>query len=196
MEEVVKNLPIEDWPDDPLDIERYYEIPKIEIPDLVGLNVLDAEEIAFSGYILPTINLIDSDEAPGLVLQQNVLNCDRDGNENQDETENNSDSLNEEDNCIGVEMPEGTEVILEVSGKKFTGDLPNIPPCSLTGEEAENIVKDFMRETNVILFLKNSFEVTELENCKGKVIGTNFPQGGSVSTGDSLTFIIGTKNED
>ena len=62
--------------------------------------------------------------------------------------------------------------------------------------EAENIVKDFMRETNVILFLKNSFEVTELENCKGKVIGTNFPQGGSVSTGDSLTFIIGTKNED
>ena len=31
-----------------LDIERYYEIPKIEIPELVGLNVLDAEELAFS----------------------------------------------------------------------------------------------------------------------------------------------------
>ena len=93
-------------------------------------------------------------------------------------------------------MPEGTEVILEVSGKKFTGNLPNIPPCSLTGEEAENLVKEFMRESNVILFLKNSFELTELENCEGKVIGTNFPQGGSVSTGDSLIFIIGSKNED
>ena len=93
-------------------------------------------------------------------------------------------------------MPEGTEVILEVSGKKFTGNLPNIPPCTFTNEEAENLVKAFMRETNVILFLKNSFELTELENCVGKVIGTNFPQGGTVSTGDSLTFIIGSKNDD
>ena len=140
--------------------------------------------------------MVDSEEAPGLVLKQNVLNCDRDGNGNQDETETSENSLNEEDDCIGVEMPEGTEVILEVSGKKFTGNLPNIPPCSLTGEEAENLVKEFMRESNVILFLKNSFELTELENCEGKVIGTNFPQGGSVSTGDSLIFIIGSKNED
>ena len=93
-------------------------------------------------------------------------------------------------------MPEGPEVILEVSGKKYTGNLPNIPPCSLTSEEAQNLVKEFMRDTNVILFLKNSFELTELENCEGKVIGTNFPQGGSVSTGDILTFIIGNKNED
>ena len=92
-------------------------------------------------------------------------------------------------------MPEGTEVILEVSGKKFTGNLPNIPPCSLTSEEAQNLVKEFMRESNVILFLKNSFELTELENCEGKVIGTNFPQGGSVSTGDSLIFIIGSTNK-
>ena len=196
MEEVVKDLPIENWPEDPLDIERYYEIPKIEIPELVGLNVLDAEEIAFSGYILPTINLVDSEEAPGLVLKQNVLNCDRDGNGNQDVTEASENSSNEEDDCIGVEMPEGTEVILEVSGKKFTGNLPNIPPCSLTGEEGENLVKEFMRESNVILFLKNSFELTELENCEGKVIGTNFPQGGSVSTGDSLIFIIGSTNND
>ena len=196
MEEVVKDLPIENWPEDPLDIERYYEIPKIEIPELVGLNVLDAEEIAFSGYILPTINLVDSEEAPGLVLKQNVLNCDRDGNGNQEETEASENSSNEDDDCIGVEMPEGTEVILEVSGKKFTGNLPNIPPCSLTSEEAENLVKEFMRESNVILFLKNSFELTELENCEGKVIGTNFPQGGSVSTGDSLIFIIGSTNKD
>ena len=196
MEEVVKDLPIENWPEDPIDIDRYYEIPKIEIPELVGLNVLDAEEIAFSGYILPTINLIDSDEAPGLVLKQNVINCERDENTNEDENQNRDDSQTEQDDCIGVEMPEGTEVILEVSGKKFTGNLPNIPPCTFTSEEAENLVKEFMRETSVILFLKNSFELTELENCVGKVIGTNLPQGGSVSTGDNLIFIIGSKNED
>ena len=50
-----------------------------------------------------------------------------------------------------------------------------------------------MRETSVILFLKNTFEVTELINCEGKVVGTNVAQGSNVSTGDSLVFIIGTK---
>ena len=139
--------------------------------------------------------MIDSDEAPGLVLKQNVINCDRDEN-NSDENQNTDNLQTEEDDCIGVEMPEGTEVVLEVSGKKFTGNLPNIPPCTFTSEESENLVKEFMRETSVILFLKNSFEFTELENCVGKVIGTNFPQGGIVSTGDSLIFIIGSKNED
>ena len=53
-----------------------------------------------------------------------------------------------------------------------------------------------MRETNVILFLKNTFELTDLINCEGKVIGTNVEQGGSVSTGDTLNFIIGSKSED
>ena len=53
-----------------------------------------------------------------------------------------------------------------------------------------------MRETNVILFLKNIFEETDLVNCEGKVIGTNVAQGGIVSTGETLSFIIGSKNED
>ena len=196
MVEVVEDLPVENWPEDPIDIDRYYEIPKIEIPELVGLNVLDAEEIAFSGYILPTINLVDSEEAPGLVLKQKVENCERDSDSSESQDENNAINDSEEDDCIGVEMPEGTEVVLEVSGKKFTADLPNIPPCEYTIEETESLVKEFMRETNVILFLKNTFEVTELINCEGKVVGTNVAQGSNVSTGDSLVFIIGTKDED
>ena len=169
---------------------------KIEIPELIGLNVLDAEEIAFSGYILPTINLVDSEEAPGLVLKQKVENCERDSDSSESQDENNAVNDSVEDDCIGVEMPEGTEVVLEVSGKKFSADLPNIPPCEYTIEEAESLVKEFMRETSVILFLKNTFEVTELINCEGKVVGTNVAQGSNVSTGDSLVFIIGTKDED
>ena len=91
---------------DPIEIDRYYEIPKVEIPDLLGLNVLDAEEIAFSNYILPVINLIDSEETPGLILSQNVDNCDR-GNK----SDNTEDESNDE--CIGIEMPEGTVVNLK-----------------------------------------------------------------------------------
>ena len=187
MEKVVENLPIESWPLDPIDIDRYYEIPKVEIPDLLGLNVLDAEEIAFSSYILPVINLVESEETPGLVLSQNVENCERDTND-----ENNENG----DPCIGVEMPEGTEIKLEVSGNKLSAELPNIPPCTLSSEEAESLIKEFMRESNVILFLKSSFESTELPGCEGKVIGTNFPQGGTVSTGDTLIFIIANSQED
>ena len=189
MEKVVEDLPIEEWPEDPIEIDRYYEIPKVEIPDLLGLNVLDGEEIAFSNYILPIINLVDSEETPGLILSQNVDNCDRGNN-----SENNEDESNDE--CIGVEMPEGTVVNLEVSGNKFSSSIPNIPPCTLSLEEGQSLIKEFMRESNVILFLKNSFESSELPGCEGKVIGTNFPQGGTVSTGDTLIFIIANSQED
>ena len=170
MEKVVENLPVEEWPADPSDIEKYYEIPTIEIPQLLGLNIIDAEELAFSGYILPTIKLVDSEEAPGLVLTQSIES--------------------------GEEMPEGTEVILEVSGKKYTAAIPNIPPCVYTQDEAEVLIKDFMRESNVILFLRNAFEESELLNCQGKVIGTNVAQGGTVSTGDELIFIVANSQND
>ena len=100
------------------------------------------------------------------------------------------------DRCIGVEMPEGTVVNLEVSGNKFSSEIPNIPPCTLSLEEGQSLIKEFMRESNVILFLKNSFESSELPGCEGKVIGTNFPQGGTVSTGDTLIFIIANSQED
>ena len=93
-------------------------------------------------------------------------------------------------------MPEGTAVNLEVSGKKFSASIPNIPPCTLSLEEGQALIKEFMRETNVILFLKSSFESSELPGCEGKVIGTNFPQGGEVSTGDTLIFIIANSQED
>ena len=151
-------------------LDKYYEIPTIEIPQLLGLNIIDAEEIAFSGYILPIIKLIDSDEAPGLVLTQSIES--------------------------GEEMPEGTEVVLEVSGTKFTAAIPNISPCVYTKDEAEVLIKDFMRETSVILFLKNSFEESEIPDCQGKVIGTNVAQGGTVSTGDSLIFIVANSQDD
>ena len=132
MEKVVEDLPIEEWPNDPIEIDRYYEIPKVEIPDLLGLNVLDGEEIAFSNYILPIINLVDSEETPGLILSQNVDNCDRDNKSDNTEDESN-------DECIGIEMPEGTVVNLEVSGNKFSSAIPNIPPCTLSLEEGQSI---------------------------------------------------------
>lgn len=164
MTKVVENLPIEEWPDDPSDINKYYEIPTVNIPQLIGLNIIDAEEIAFSSYLLPEIVLVESEEAPGLVLTQNI---------EQDE-----------------EVAEGTVIQLEVSSVKNSAAIPNIPPCQLSPDEAESLIKQFMRENSVILFIKKNFETSEVQGCEGKVIGTNVAQGSVVSTGDSLVFII------
>ena len=72
MDKVVEELPIQDWPISPSDVDKYYEIPTGEIPELTGLNVLDAEEISFSSYFLPIVNLVNSEEEPGVVLSQSV----------------------------------------------------------------------------------------------------------------------------
>ena len=68
--------------------------------------------------------------------------------------------------------------------------IPNIPPCQLLPEEAENLIKTYMRENNVILFLKKNFESSDIQGCEGKVIGTNVSQGAIMSTGETLIFIV------
>tara|TARA_B100001057_G_scaffold306010_1_gene306164 strand:- start:447 stop:3194 length:2748 start_codon:yes stop_codon:yes gene_type:complete len=170
MTKVVEELPVEDWPSDSSDIEKYYEIPTVTIPELTGLNVLVAEEIAFSSYLLPIINLVDSDETPGLVLSQSIE--------------------------LDEEVPEGTVIDLEVSGQKFSAPIPNITPCQYTVEEAEDIIKTYMRESNVILFLKKNYESSDVQGCEGKVIGTNVAQGATMATGDTLIFIIKNSSDE
>ena len=170
MTKVVENLPVLEWPNDPSDLEKYYEIPTVFIPELTGLNVLIAEEIAFSNYLLPDIKLVDSEEAPGLVLTQSIE--------------------------VDEEVPEGTVIELEVSGQKFSAPIPNIPPCEFSPDEAEGLIKTYMRENNVILFLKKNFESSDIQGCEGKVIGTNVAQGATMSTGDTLIFIVENSEDD
>ena len=144
MTKVVENLPIEEWPDDPSDINKYYEIPTVNIPQLIGLNILDAEEIAFSSYLLPEIVLVESEEAPGLVLTQNI---------EQDE-----------------EVAEGTVIQLEVSSVKNSAAIPNIPPCQLSPDEAESLIKQFMRENSVILFIKRILKLLKFKDVKVRLL--------------------------
>ena len=73
---------------------------------------------------------MDSEEAPGLVLSQDIEN--------------------------GEKFPEGTEVILEVSGNKFSAAIPSITPCTLTPEEGESLIRDFMRDNNCLLYTSPS----------------------------------------
>ena len=63
-------------------------------------------------------------------------------------------------------------------------------------EEGENLIKNFMRDTNVIIFIKNEFVESDTSDCNGKIIGTNVPQGSVMSTGETLVFIVNSKSED
>ena len=63
-------------------------------------------------------------------------------------------------------------------------------------EEGEDLIRDFMRENNVILFIKEEFEENDLENCDGKIIGTNVSQGAVMTTGDTLVFVISNLKEE
>ena len=119
---------------------------------------------------MPNIKLVESEEAPGLVLTQNIE--------------------------INEEVPEGTVIELEVSGQKFSAAIPNLPPCEYNIEEAESLIKTFMRENSVILFLKKNYESSDIQGCEGKVIGTNVSQGSTMSTGDTLIFIIDSSNSE
>ena len=170
MDKVIEDLPIQNWPTSPSDIDKYYEIPTGEIPELTGLNVLDAEEISFSSYFLPIVNLVNSEEEPGVVLSQSVE--------------------------AGEEMPEGTEIILEVASSPLSASIPSIAPCTTTLEEAENLFKKFMRDTGVVVFLNYSYENTNIQTCDGKILGTNVSQGAVVSSGDTILLIVSSTTED
>ena len=50
MEEVVKDLPVENWPSDSSDIDKYYEIPTIEIPQLLGQYIRCRRDSFFKLY--------------------------------------------------------------------------------------------------------------------------------------------------
>ena len=51
-------------------------------------------------------------------------------------------------------------------------------------------------ELKFIIFLKEEFEENELDNCNGKIIGTNVVQGAVMTTGDTLVFVISKFTED
>ena len=123
--------------------------------------MIDAEEIAFSNYLLPKITLIDSDEAPGLVLTQNIE--------------------------FEEEVPEGTEILLEVSGKKLSANIPNIPPCFYSSDEAESLIKAIKNPKKNKNNIKDP-NILNLEKTLEDKIGINVNIKNSKNNTGQLTF--------
>ena len=73
--------------------------------------------------------------------------------------------------------------MLEVSGKKLSAKIPNIPPCFYSSDEAESLIKEFMRENSITIFQKN-FQTSEL--LMGRKGNWNKCLGRRGFTGDNL----------
>jgi penicillin-binding protein 1A len=70
MLEVTADLPVEDFPPDPEGIGVYYQTPRVEVPDVVGMDLDDAEEELFEAGLDVTIKLVNSDKPKDEVVAQ------------------------------------------------------------------------------------------------------------------------------
>ncbi|MBI5156521.1 MAG: transglycosylase domain-containing protein [Acidimicrobiia bacterium] len=101
MEIVVADMPVEDFPANPSGFETYYATPRVEMPDVIGLDFDDAVEDLLKVGLDAGIKLVNSDEPEGTVVASDPGPRER--------------------------VRQGTEVELEVSnGLSPTVVLPNL----------------------------------------------------------------------
>jgi membrane peptidoglycan carboxypeptidase len=67
---VTADLPIEDFPPDPDGIDVYYQTPRAEVPEVVGMDIDEAEEVLLQAGFETTFTMINSDEDEDSVVTQ------------------------------------------------------------------------------------------------------------------------------
>lgn len=68
MQIVVRDLPVEDWPDDPPGTSVYYSTPRIEMPDVIGMDFEEATEELLKAGLDVDVKLVNSDEPEDTVV--------------------------------------------------------------------------------------------------------------------------------
>ncbi len=70
MQIVTRDLPIQDFEPDPDGISIYYQTPRIEVPDVIGMEVEEAEEELLQAGFNVNITMVNSDEKEDEVVAQ------------------------------------------------------------------------------------------------------------------------------
>ncbi|NQV05813.1 transglycosylase domain-containing protein [bacterium] len=70
MEVVVEDLPVQDFPPDPEGTSVYYQTPREEVPDVLGMDLEDAEEDLFEAGFEVEVEYVNSDEDEDTVVAQ------------------------------------------------------------------------------------------------------------------------------
>ncbi|HSM01178.1 MAG TPA: transglycosylase domain-containing protein, partial [Acidimicrobiia bacterium] len=68
MMEVIRGLPVEDFPDDPPGTSAYYATPRVAMPDVLGMELDDAEEAIFDAGLDFEVVEVNSDEPVNTVV--------------------------------------------------------------------------------------------------------------------------------
>ena len=68
MQTVTRGLPVEDFATDPEGIGVYYQTPRVEIPDVIGMEFEEAEEEILKAGFEIDVKLVNSDEPEDTVV--------------------------------------------------------------------------------------------------------------------------------
>jgi len=68
MQIVTRDLPIQDFPPDPDGMGIYYQTPRVEVPDVIGMDIDEAEEELLQAGFKVTISIVNSDEDEDTVV--------------------------------------------------------------------------------------------------------------------------------
>jgi penicillin-binding protein 1A len=161
MEIVVEDLPVQDFRPEPDGISVYYQTPRVTVPNVIGLELDDAEEEILQAGLEPVVVVVNSTEPEGDVVGQ--------------------------DPRPGSRVTQGGEVEVEVSsGKQPDTLMPNLYGASRA--EAREILTALRQETEILIDWVFEEVVTANRDENNRVVSTS-PRSGQMVTEDTTIVI-------
>jgi membrane peptidoglycan carboxypeptidase len=158
---VLRDVPVENFPEDPAGIDVYYTLPRVAIPDVIGLDIDDARQEILEAGLEVEIRSVNSDEPRNRVVSTNPP--------------------------PGTRVSQGTTVEVEVSNAQSpTTALPDI--TGMKRGVAGDTLRAHRTATGVRFFWEFVEVETSVEADGNVVIATN-PSPGSAITEETVVRI-------
>jgi len=161
MEIITEDLPVLDFPPDPDGTRIYYQTPSEEVPDVIGMDVDDAEDELHEAGFNVTIEYVNADEDEDEVIGQDPEHPER--------------------------AEQATTVTIEVSnGRSPLTQMPDL--IGLTAAEAVTRLQALQDETGVEFTWELIIQSVDTAAERNKVIATR-PVAGSAMDKDTVVVI-------
>lgn len=162
------DLPITQFPAEPDNIDEYLIPPRTQVPSVVGLDEVEAEDRLREAKLNVTVEEIASLEPAGIVVNQS--------------------------HEPGTTVSQGSFITIFVStGETPVGNIPNL--IGLTFEEALDVVREFEIATGVTVSLFRQKVPTSKPDQVGTIVETNPPPGTLVEDSVQLILMVGELQE-
>ncbi len=168
MSYVHEGLPVQDFPPEPDNIEKYLIPPPTTVPSVVGLTVSQAKDRLAEAKLNWSVVELNSLEPKGTVINQSV--------------------------SAGATVRQGSFVTIWVStGEMPVGAMPDL--AGSTMEDALEIIRTFELETGVKITLTQQTVGTTNANLVGRIVETNPPAGANLEGSVQVVAFIGELQE-